>query len=468
MTRPGTGAQPLRVAIVGSGPAGFYTAEKLLQQDDLVVEIDMYDRLPAPYGLVRFGVAPDHEKIKNVTRVFDKVAARECFRFYGNVEVGKHVSLDDLRQHYHQICFATGAQTDRSMGIAGEDLERSHPATEFVAWYNGHPDFVDCEFDLSVERVAVVGVGNVAVDVCRILCRTPEELEKTDIADYALEALRESNVKEVYMLGRRGPAQAAFTNPEVKELGALEGADITVLAEEAELDPLSRQALNERADRSTEKKVQILQEFSRRERTGKPRLLVLRFLVSPVEIIGDDEGKVAGMRLVHNELYLNEKGTLRPRPTDRYEDLPVQMVFRSVGYTGVPLQGLPFHDRWGIVPNEKGRVVDPDSQQPLRGVYVSGWIKRGASGIIGTNKPDAGETVESMMEDLAAGAVLEPARPDPSAAEEFVRQAQTDYVDWEKWLLLCEVEENRGAETGRPRVKFTSVDEMLAALEKVE
>lgn len=468
MTRPGIEAQPLRVAIVGSGPAGFYTAEKLLKKEDLTVEIDMFDRLPAPYGLVRFGVAPDHEKIKNVTRVFDKLAARECFRFYGNVEIGKHVSLDDLRAHYHQICYATGAQTDRSMGIPGEDLERSHPATEFVAWYNGHPDFTDCQFDLSVERVAVVGVGNVAVDVCRILCRTPEELETTDIADYALEALRESNVREVYMLGRRGPAQAAFTNPEVKELGQLEGADVTVPAREAELDELSRQVLNERPDRSTEKKVQILEEFARRERTGKPKLLTLRFLVSPVEIMGDEEGGVIGMRLVRNELYLNEKGTLRPRPTEVYEDLPVELVFRSVGYRGVPLEGLPFHERWGIVPNDGGRVTDGEGGEPLKGIYVSGWIKRGATGIIGTNKPDAGETVEHMMEDLAAGATLEPDRPDAADAEEFIRRAQPAYVDWERWLLLSEVEESRGEKQGRPRVKFTSVDEMLNALEKVE
>ena len=468
MTRPGTDAQPLRVAIVGSGPAGFYTAEKLLKQDDLVIEIDMFDRLPAPYGLVRFGVAPDHEKIKNVTRVFDKLAARECFRFYGNVEIGSHITLDDLRRHYHQICYATGAQTDRSMGIPGEELQRSHPATEFVAWYNGHPDFTHLEFDLSVERVAVVGVGNVAVDVCRMLSRTPEELQKTDIADYALDALRESNIREVYMLGRRGPAQAAFTNPEVKELGELEGADVTVPAEEAEVDELSRRMLNERPDRATEKKIQILQEFARRDRTGKPKLLVLRFLVSPVEIIGDEEGRVNGLRMVRNELYLDDKGTLRPRPTGVYEDLPVQMVFRSVGYRGVPLKGLPFHDRWGVVPNEKGRVVDPETREPLRGIYVSGWIKRGATGIIGTNKPDAGETVECMVADLSAGAVLQPERPDPAQAEELIREARPAYVDWEKWLIVCEAEESRGAEADRPRVKFTSVEEMLAALQRVE
>ena len=211
MTPPGTPDNPLRVAVIGSGPAGFYAADHLLKQQDHTVTVDMYDRLPTPYGLVRFGVAPDHEKIKNVTKVFDKVAAKEAFRFFGNVDVGRDVTLEQLQQHYHQVCFATGAQTDKRMGIPGEDLAGSHPATEFVAWYNGHPDFWDYKFDLSAERVAVIGVGNVAVDVARILCRTIDELATTDIADYALDALRESKVKEVYMLGRRGPAQAAFT-----------------------------------------------------------------------------------------------------------------------------------------------------------------------------------------------------------------------------------------------------------------
>jgi ferredoxin--NADP+ reductase len=232
MTRPGTDAQPLRVAIVGSGPAGFYAADKLLKGKDIVVSVDMFDRLPTPFGLVRFGVAPDHEKIKNVTRVFAKTAEHPNFRFFGNVDVGTHITLADLKRHYHQVCYTTGAQTDRQMNVPGEDLERSHPATEFVAWYNGHPDYRDYEFDLSVERAAVVGVGNVAVDVARILCRTPEELATTDIADYAAEALKDSNIKEVYILGRRGPVQAKFTNPEVKELGEMAGADIAVLADE--------------------------------------------------------------------------------------------------------------------------------------------------------------------------------------------------------------------------------------------
>jgi ferredoxin--NADP+ reductase len=464
MARPGTEAQPLRVAIVGSGPAGFYAAEKLLKQDDVVVEVDMYERLPAPYGLVRYGVAPDHEKIRNVMRVYDKVAANPRFRFYGNVELGTDVTINDLRQHYHQICFATGAQTDRRMRIPGEDLKRSHTATEFVAWYNGHPDYRDREFDLSVERVAVVGVGNVAVDVARILCRTADELATTDIADHALEALRGSDVREVYMLGRRGPAQAAFTPQEVKELGELPAADVHVPPEEAELDPLSRKALEASDDKALRRKVEVVQEFARRAESGKPRRLTIRFLVSPVEILADDCGGVARLRLLKNELYEAEDGTLRPRPTDRFEELEVGMVLRSVGYRGIPIAGLPFDDGRGVVPNVKGRVIDPEMNGPMPGLYVTGWIKRGPTGIIGTNKPDSAETVASMLEDAGAGALLKPIRPEASEAEATVRRGQPNYISWADWKRIEALEEERGKAQGRPRVKFTSVEEMLAAL----
>ncbi|NIR44662.1 MAG: FAD-dependent oxidoreductase [Gemmatimonadetes bacterium] len=466
MTRRGNDSGPVRVAIIGSGPAGFYTAEKLLKQEDVAVEVDMYDRLPVPFGLVRFGVAPDHEKIKRVTRIYEKVAGDPRFRFFGNVDIGRHLTLDDLRRHYHQICFSTGAQTDRSLNIPGEDLERSHAATEFVAWYNGHPDYTGCEFDLSAEKVAVIGVGNVAVDVARILCRNPDELRTTDIADYALDALAASGVKEVYMLGRRGPAQAAFTNPEVRELGELEGADIRAVKEEVDLDPLSRKRLEEDPDKETSRKLEILESFVGREPTGKPKTLTLRFLVSPVEIYDDGKGGVGGMKLVHNELYESEDGSLRPRPTDVFEDLDVDMVFRSVGYRGVPVAGVPFHERWGIIPNVQGRVIDPESDGPLTGLYVSGWIKRGPSGVIGTNKPDAAETVERMLEDARADAVLEPSSPDPESAERTVCGVRPDCVSWEDWKRIQAVEDEAGKKQGRPRVKLTSLEEMLAALKE--
>ncbi len=459
----GTPEHSLRIAIIGSGPAGFYAADHLLKNQDMTVTVDMYDCLPTPYGLVRFGVAPDHEKIKNVTRVFDKVAAKDAFRFFGNVDIGEHVTLDDLKQYYHQICFSTGAQTDKQMGIPGEDLAGSHAATEFVAWYNGHPDFRDCEFDLTAERVAVVGVGNVAVDVARILCRTPEELATTDIADYALDALRSSKVKEVYMLGRRGPAQAAFTNIEVRELGEMPGADIAVLPDEARLDALSQKHLDTADDRTLNKKVEIIQGFVDQPIQGKPRKLTIRFLVSPVELIGNADGRVSGMRLVINALHETEDGNIRPQATEQVEELPVDMVFRSVGYRGVPIPGLPFHDKWGIVPNDKGRVTSMENE-PVLGMYVAGWIKRGPTGVIGTNKPDAAETVKTMLADADAGAVLDPTVTHQAAIEALVRERRPEMISYSDWLRLNDLETQRGTSQGRPRVKFTEVGEMLAAL----
>ena len=464
--RAGTAEEPLRVAVVGAGPTGYYAADHLFRQQAAVVAVDVFDRLPTPYGLVRAGVAPDHQKIKSVTAAFDKVAAHPRFRFYGGVEFGRDVPVEDLRRHYHQILYSTGAQTDRRMGIPGEDLRGSHAATEFVAWYNGHPDYRDRQFDLSQERAAVVGVGNVAVDVARILCRSPEELGTTDIADYALDALRKSRVREVYLLGRRGPAQAAFTNPEIKELGELADADVTALPAEVELDELSRAALERSPDRATQKKVEILREYARRSPTGRSKRLILRFLVSPVELRGGDAGEVVAMRLVQNTLEATATGALQARPTARFEELPVGLVFRSVGYRGVPLPGVPFNDSWGVILNERGRVLDPETRQPRVGEYTAGWIKRGPTGVIGTNKPDAAETVACMLEDLAQGRLLQPAEPDPAAAERLVRARQPGYVSYADWLRLDALEVARGRAAGRPRVKFTSVEEMRAALDR--
>src|SRR5947209_15680018 len=319
------------------------------------------------------------------------------------------------------VLYTTGAQTDPRMGIPGKDLHGSHAATEFVAWYNGHPDYRDLTFDLSERRAAFFGVGNCGAAVARILSRTPEELAATDIADYALEALSTSRIREVYVLGRRGPAQAAFTNPEVRELGELAGADITALPDEVELDELTRQALERAPDRATQKKVEILREYARRAPTGKPRRLVMRFLVSPVELRDDGKGAVSGMRLVRNRLYATATGTLQPKAIGEFEDLPVGLVFRSVGYRGVPLPGVPFNDDWGVILNEKGRVLDPQTKHPLVGQYTAGWIKRGPTGVIGTNKPDAAETVAGMIEDLARDIHLRPADPSPAAVQRLIR-----------------------------------------------
>ena len=463
MVKPGTSTCPLRVAIVGAGPAGFYAAEHLFKQNRIIVEIDMFDRLPTPFGLVRNGVAPDHQRIKAVTRTFDRTASNPRFRFFGQVGLGRDITRAQLRDHYHQIVYTTGAPSDRNLGIPGETLKGSYSATEFVAWYNGHPDFRDYEFDLSQERAAVVGLGNVAVDVIRILSRTPEELALTDIADYALEQLRQSRVREVYMFGRRGPAQAAFTNPEIKELGKLDDVHVTIPLEEATPDSLSQQALERENDRVALKRIEILEEIASRQRAGQSRTIHLRFLVSPVEILGSS-GHVRAMRLVKNELYSTDMGTLRPKATDKFEELEVGLVFRSIGYKGLPLSDIPFNPKWGVILNEKGRVVEPESRKPIVGEYTAGWIKRGPNGVIGTNKPDALETVSCMLEDLKAELTLKPSHQRSSDTETLIRRHRPDYFSYTDWQRIDEIEREKGLQSGRPRVKFTTVEEMSAAL----
>ena len=459
-------ASRIRVAIIGSGPSGFYAADHLLKQSDPLIDVDMYERLPTPFGLVRGGVAPDHEKIKSVTKLYSRIAAHERFRFYGNIEFGSDVTRADLSRHYHGIIYATGAQTDRKLGIPGEDLRNSYAATEFVGWYNGHPDFHDCDFDLTgVKRVAVIGVGNVAMDVARILGRTTDELYQTDIADYALDALKYSEVEEIYVLGRRGPAQAAFSNPEIKELGEMADSDIIVDCDDASLDELSATHLKKARDRSAIRNVKILQSYVDRGLTGKSRRIIMRFLVSPTELIGDDQ--IVAMKIVKNELYLDENGNLRPRATDEFEILPVDMVFRSVGYHGVPLPDVPFYDRWGTIPNDKGRVLTRhEGRETVTGNYVAGWIKRGPTGIIGTNKPDAVETVACFLEDFADGNVLAPADTSEAAIVALLHARKPTYITFDDWKVLDEIELQRGKAIGRSRVKFTTVEEMLEALDK--
>jgi ferredoxin--NADP+ reductase len=469
MASIGTRERPLRVAIVGSGPAGFYAAGHLLKcksHPDLCVQVDMYDRLPTPWGLVRGGVAPDHPNIKAVSRVYEKTAAHPEFRFFGNVELGRDVSRDDLLGRYHAVVYAVGSQTDRRMGIPGEDLPGSWAATEFVAWYNGHPDYRDLDFDLDHERAIVVGNGNVATDVARMLALTPEELAATDVADHALEVLSRSKVREIVVLGRRGPAQAAFTNPELLELGEMTDADVFVDPRDAELDPLSSAFLeSEAASGTTRKNVEIISGYAAREPTGKPRRIVLRFLVSPVEILGRD--RVEGIRIRRNELVPDELGALRARPTDAEEELRCGLVFRSIGYRGTPLQGLPFDERRATVPNEGGRIL-ADGGTPLAGEYAVGWIKRGPTGIIGTNKRDAQETVDVLLEDLDAGRLLDPADPDRDTLEALLSERAPDHVTYSGWEAIDRAEKTAGEPQGRPRVKLCTFEELLdAARERV-
>jgi ferredoxin/flavodoxin---NADP+ reductase len=461
----GTSTNPLRVAIIGSGPAGFYTVSNLRKQLDLTVEMDMFERLPTPFGLVRAGVAPDHQKDKTVTRAYEKSADTASFRLFGKVEFGKHLTLDDLRRHYHQVVFATGAQSDRALGIPGEHAIGSHPATDFVAWYNGHPDFAGHAFDLSAESVAIVGLGNVAVDVARMLCKSADELSTTDIADHALEALRASHVKTVYILGRRGPAQAAFTPTEISELGALTGTEVRIRRDEAKLDPLSHSALEASGDRTAAKNVEIVLELAQWQATGRGRQLIIRFMVSPTEILTDESGRVAAIRIVRNETFLGPDGSIRTRPTDQQEVLPVQLVFRSVGYRGVALPDVPYDAAAGVIPNALGRVLGAHAE-PVAGLYAVGWIKRGPSGVIGTNKTDARETVACMVEDARAGRCLDPEDPRPEAVSALLHERQPRVLSYEHWRALDDLEVARGAAAGRPRVKFTEIAEMLRILER--
>ena len=447
---------PLRVAVVGSGPAGFYAAGQLLAHDP-PIEVDLYDRLPTPWGLVRLGVAPDHPKIKSVSRAFEKIASRPGFRFFGNVEIGRDLAHDELVSLYDAVVYAVGSQTDRRMGIPGEDLRGSWPATAFVAWYNAHPDFHDCSFDLSSGRAVVIGNGNVAVDVARMLALTHDELAPTDTADEAIAAIAGSGIEEIVVLGRRGPAQAAFTTPELIELTELAGADLIVDAADLELDPASAAALEEDTALAR-RNLEVLREVAATPPSGKPKRIVLRFCVSPVEIVGDEN--VEAVVIAHNDLVADETGRISAVPTDRREVLPCGIVFRSVGYRGVGIPGAPFDERSATMPNRSGRVVD-EAGAVLPGVYCAGWIKRGPSGVIGTNKKDAGETVELLIEDLEAGVL--PRRRDTDAADVLAERGVIP-VTYAGWEAIDAVEQARGEEHGRPRIKLREWAELLSAV----
>ncbi|HKI93122.1 MAG TPA: FAD-dependent oxidoreductase [Gaiellaceae bacterium] len=451
--------RPLRVAVVGSGPAGFYAAGALLGAEE-PVEVDMIERLPTPWGLVRLGVAPDHPKIKSVSRAFEKIAQRPGFRFVGNVEAGRDLHHADLARLYDAVIYSVGAQTDRRMNIPGEDLPGSWPATEFVAWYNGHPDYDGLEFDLSGERAIVIGAGNVAVDVARMLALTPEELASTDTADAAIEAICDAGIREIVMVARRGPAQAAFTNPELIELGELAGADVIVDPADLELDAASEAALE--GDTNAQRNLEVLREYAAREPAGKPRRVVLRFCVSPVEIRGD--GRVEEIELVRNRLEPDESGYVKAISTDEHETLGCGIVFRSVGYRGVALPEVPFDERRGIIRNDHGRVLD-EQGEPVPGLYCAGWIKRGPSGVIGTNKKDATETVELLLEDLREGRLLRNAGASAAAVDELLAERGVHAVLYPGWLAIDEAERAAGEKLGRPRVKLCTWDELLAAAE---
>ncbi len=455
----------MRIAVVGSGPAGFYAAGHLLKDSDGSFEVDMIERLPTPWGLVRSGVAPDHPKIKSVTRVYEKTAAHPRFRFFGNVTLGEHISREELLTHYHAIVYATGTPLDRALDIPGEDLPGSHAATEFVGWYNGHPDHTNLEVNLrSAERAVVIGNGNVAIDVARMLVLAPSELAPTDTADHALEVLAESRVSEVVIVGRRGPAQAAFTNPELLELGELADADVVV--DRTELDrALSMHDASAEENITSRRNVEILRSYADRPPAGRPKRIVLRFLLSPTALLPGDDGHLGAVELACNELVPDAEGKLRAAPAGEHETISAGLAFRAIGYRGIPLPGVPFDERSGIIPNNGGRVLDPSAGTPLPGEYVVGWIKRGPSGVIGTNKKDAQETVNAIFADASSsegkGRLHEPDSPAGAAVEQLLRARQPDLVTYAGWESIDRHERALGESAGRPRVKLTRIEEML-------
>ena len=458
MTHPtiGTSERPVRVAIIGSGPSGFFAADALLKQSQVHVSVDIIDRLPTPYGLVRYGVAPDHQKIKSVTKLYEKTCNDPRVRFIGNVHFGTDLTHEEVRRFYDAVIYAVGASADRSLGIPGEDLSGSLSATEFVAWYNGHPDYATLDPDLSVEDVAVIGMGNVAVDVTRILAKSVDELRETDIADHALDLLAESKVKTITMVGRRGPAQAKFTTKELRELGELRNADINVQAQDLELDPVSEASLE--GNPALAKNIEVLRGFAQQERTDKPRCVHLRFFESPVALLG--EMRVEGLRVERNRLE-DRGGYLSAVGTGEVETLPIGMILRSVGYRGTPLKGVPFDARKSVIPNQNGRVTDSESEV-IRGEYVAGWIKRGPSGVIGTNKADAMESVRLLLEDVPALEPVSEHAASPRAVEGILASKQVPFVTFEDWLEIDKLETQAGAAQGRPRVKITQVERMVA------
>jgi ferredoxin/flavodoxin---NADP+ reductase len=448
------------VAVVGSGPAGLYTAEALIKQavlaDPVDIEVDVLDRLPTPYGLVRYGVAPDHTSIKSIARYLQRVLEHPPVRFLGGVHFGTDVTREDLLECYDAVVYATGAMRDRRLGVPGEDLPGSVAATDFVNWYCGHPDIDTGMFRLDAESVAVIGVGNVAVDVARILTKTSAELHQTDVPEDVFSALEASQVRQIHMIGRRGPAQAKFTTKELRELGEIPGADVVVHPAEIDLDafdPTGESARLAESDRHVRGNLKVIRDWAGRTAEGRPRRLTVRFWLRPVEILGSQ--RVTGLRVERTRL--DDRG--RVTGTGEFEDLDVQMVLRSVGYQSVPLPGVPFDERSYTVPNAEGRVLGADGN-PRPGEYVAGWLKRGPTGVIGTNKSDAAETVRSLFADLGGGGAERPAH----GLDEMLASRGVRLISYGDWLAIEKREAELAAELGRgERVKLAGWDALLAA-----
>jgi ferredoxin--NADP+ reductase len=454
MTTLGTTNHPLRVAIVGSGPSGFYSAEALIDSG-LDVEIDIFEKLPVPFGLVRFGVAPDHAKLKSVCQIFRNIAEQPQVRFFGNVALGADLGVEDLSGHYHATIIATGASSDRALGVPGEDLAGVHAAREFVGWYNGHPEYSSVDFDLSQEVAIVVGQGNVAIDVCRILSKSVDELRQTDIAEHALDALASSRIREIHLIGRRGPVQAKFTAKELRELGTLPGWRPVVDPRAMDLNASSETELQDASATNCAKNLKVLSDFAARPARGEKQIW-LDFLNAPVAIQGDSRIEI--VEIAKQRLVGPAFGQVA-EPTGETFSLSGGVLFRSVGYKGDPLPGLPFNERTGTVLNQGGRVLE-HSGNYLPGWYVSGWIKRGPTGIIGTNRADSLQTVMHLIEDLPS---LNHSRLGRTAILEMLRQRSTQIVSLENWLAIEMREKQRGAERSKVAEKFVSISDMLLA-----
>lgn len=454
----GSAERPARVAVVGAGPAGFYTADALLRRDSPAYAVDLFDRLPTPFGLVRSGVAPDHQKIKNVIKAFERTARHPRFRFLGNVELGRDVSAQELTAHYDQVVYAVGSSSDRRLGIPGEDLPDCHGATAFVGWYNAHPDFVPLRFDLGAERAIIVGVGNVALDVARVLLRSPDELAVTDIPGYSLEALRSSRIREVVLLARRGGAQVAFDPGELLDIRDLRGVGVSIDPAQVEPDMAHLAELQTKNRKNVELMLAIAREGAR----SAERRLRIELLASPVEILADDRGRMRRVRVERNVL-VPAPGGPKARGTGSYFEIEAGALFRSVGYRAVPLPGVPFDEKAGIIPNVEGRVTDGARIVP--GAYAVGWIRRGPTGVIGTNKADAHAVAAHMVEDVLAATDHAPAK---TGIDALLSSRGVRVVGWLDWLVIDELEMARGRRLGKVRDKIETVDAMLSALDDPE
>jgi ferredoxin--NADP+ reductase len=447
----------LRLAIVGAGPAGIYAADLIIKSElrDFDVSVDLFDLLPAPYGLVRYGVAPDHPRIKGIIRALYEVLDRGDIRFFGNVEYGKDITLDDLKTHYNAVIFSTGAVKDANLNIPGIELDGSFGAAAFVNWYDAHPDF-ERSWDLSAKEIAVLGNGNVALDVARVLSKPAEAMLSTDIPDNVYQGLVASQATDVHVFGRRGPAQVKFSPLELREAVHIEGVDTIVYEEDFQYDEGSQKAID--SNNQTRVMVKTLEELRSNEITGAKRRLHLHFFSAPVEVL-DKDGKVAGIKIERTKL----DGTGNVKPTGEFREFPIQAVYRAVGYFGSELSEIPFDEKAGIIPNEKGRVLDSDGKH-IQGVYATGWIKRGPVGLIGHTKSDAIETIAQVIEDKSNW--WQPTSPSEESITELLTSRDIDFVGWPEWLRIDAEEKRLGEAQERERIKLVEREDFLTVAKK--